>query len=519
LATLFVVLFLIFDGHSHHSFGGNAFLTLKLGRSILFAIVVPTTLLCTLRYLNHPNWQRWAIVAMCGVAGVGTSGTGIFLVPALILVASATYVLSYGLRRSRIARACLINFASVYCVFIAGLIMSGILPAPQDTYYWDNFYFSEWHQNLFIAIGDRYLLVRDLIALMLLPLAALRAPWRRYLVVYPLVFAAMFANPVTGPLVIQLVKAGAYYRFFYLLPVPLCFGLLPACLTRADWRSLKVFIGGSARVALACSQAFLLWLRRLLAQLAQNASVTVLLQGFDWRWLRAESARVLSTWRSSPDWSPSLAFRFAATTLAIGAWVVAHHDDTLTYASSRLKPVFEYSLHPDRYPPCREMSQQIPQSANVLAPFYEESTLALLRPDLRFEAEHILGTIHTYRNVGRGEEGEQRMSASRFVDSFSRPWTDQAWPGAGRSVIDRRPGPRKSGFSLDVTDLQESVAFKHALLHGVNYIVAHEKRATRVERELTTNNMPYRELGRYGIYVLFELQPPGESHSAPTQNL
>jgi hypothetical protein len=149
---LCVLLFLLLDGNSTTSFGSVA-THLKVGKCILAGILVPVAMLCTLRYLNHPTVQRWMMVALCGVCGVGLSGTAVFLLPSLLFVTSAAYVIAYGVTSRRIRRACLANLASVYCVLIAGLVTSGILPAPADTLYWDTFYgLLRWDQNVFFVL-------------------------------------------------------------------------------------------------------------------------------------------------------------------------------------------------------------------------------------------------------------------------------------------------------------------------------------------------------------------------------
>jgi Family of unknown function (DUF6077) len=77
------LVFLLFDGASYAS-PGNLFLTrLWQGKILLLCIVVPVLLAQGLRYVERPLRSRVPPLALGGIAAVGLTTTGIFLVPIL----------------------------------------------------------------------------------------------------------------------------------------------------------------------------------------------------------------------------------------------------------------------------------------------------------------------------------------------------------------------------------------------------------------------------------------------------
>jgi len=83
------LVFLLFDGTSYAS-PGNLFLTrLWQGKILLLCIVVPVLLVHGLRYVERPVRGRVPPLVLGGIAAVGLTTTGIFLVPILAVAVMA----------------------------------------------------------------------------------------------------------------------------------------------------------------------------------------------------------------------------------------------------------------------------------------------------------------------------------------------------------------------------------------------------------------------------------------------
>lgn len=87
------IVFLIMDGTSSYASPGNLWVTrLWQGKIILLCVLVPVLLVQALRYVERPGRARALPLALGGIAAVGLSTTGMFLVPVLALGAMAPLV-------------------------------------------------------------------------------------------------------------------------------------------------------------------------------------------------------------------------------------------------------------------------------------------------------------------------------------------------------------------------------------------------------------------------------------------
>ncbi len=495
-ATLLVLLFLLLDGNVGMSFGHFAFTNLKMGKGILFTLMVPTTLLCTLRYLNRPTRRRLSRIVMCGVCGVGLSASAVFLLPVLVFVTTASYLVSFGLGKRRIGRAFIANLGSAYCVLVAGLILAGLITSPHDTSVWDNFVGRvTWTSNLLYVLQNRATLQRDFAILLLLPLIGLPFPWRRYLIAYSFVAVAVFANPVTGPILLKLLTAGAYHRLLYALPLPLCFGLLVNCVprTRAEWQSLLGFIPVAWAVlaaTLALGKVILIWLRQLLPRIASNASIKVLFEGLDLKSLRPIVTQISASLWGMRRVGLSLASRLTVAVVTVTALWNAFDHSVLEFTG--FKRISQYSLPAAERDLCLYLAESIRPSAYVLSPYEIQAVLVLLRPDLRFETEGWAKTIHSFRNNHREEEAKLRARALMLVEP---------------------PQER----TLGITFRRKSPVVDSVLQHGVEYVILDKSRLDRWTWEFDERGIKYDELGRRGRTILLGIrrETDTENHKQP----
>ena len=100
VALTLALAFLLSNGGPGYAAPGNLFLTrIWQGKVILLCLLVPLLLVYALRYVAAPTRTHAAWLFAGGVAGVGLSTTGMFLVPLLALGAAAPL----ALRRPRLA--------------------------------------------------------------------------------------------------------------------------------------------------------------------------------------------------------------------------------------------------------------------------------------------------------------------------------------------------------------------------------------------------------------------------------
>jgi hypothetical protein len=360
VASLLALLFLFIDGNINRSIGNISLLTMWVGKAILIGLHMPLTLLMAVQYLSRPSLATLSLVAMTGVAGVGLSGSGVFMVPVLVLACSAAYVLAYGLRRDRWRRSVLVCAGGAYGVGIAAAGIVGLIPSPADTSIWVDIWPADWWTNLLLGVGDGTTLLRDLVILLLVPLLALTWLRARLMLCVTAVLAAIFANPLLGPLWVHLTEPGAYWRLAYLFPLPWCAGLLWPALTR----TIKDRWGRALSVGVA------------LLAICATAS--------------AYQSSVVSP---SPSKEPV-------------QW----------------KAASEYKLPPGDVTFADAVSARL-SNLHVLAPTPVVVALGLLNPSVRFAATRPGESLHLFRNAGMADEGERRDRALVALDACA-PSTD-----------------------------------------------------------------------------------------------
>jgi hypothetical protein len=232
-AAALAVAFLVVDGNVHRSFGNVTLVRLWQGKTVLWTLLVPFTFALCRRFLRRPTRGNLGVLALAAVCGVGLSGSGLFLVPAAIVAAALGHLGLSRRRRSRAARAVLVNAAWVYPAAIALAYGLRWLPRPYDVSIWNEGWPEAWGANLSLVIDSRATLVRDLWILLALPLAGLGRPLGRLVVACSASLFVLFLNPASGALWLRAVQPAAYWRFLYLLPLPWCAGLALPCVTRS----------------------------------------------------------------------------------------------------------------------------------------------------------------------------------------------------------------------------------------------------------------------------------------------
>lgn len=344
--------FLLVDDPSLRSFG-IAWRMLWVGKMVQWLLVIPAALLFSLRYARAPSWRALVHPVLCGVCAIGTSGTGVFLLPGVFAAASLA-MLARSLRERIDAgawlRAASLNAGSIYCVGVALLVAAGVLAAPADVRAWTEPFPDTWLANLALTFGHAPGALRNAVLAIGVPALALRGDARSFLVGYALALAVLFTNPIAGPIWLEAAQPGAYWRVMMLFPVPLGAALAAAALAQHP-RSLRAL--GTAALAIAVTLA----------------------------------AR--------------------ATEPPVSA-VIAHRYATKSPLALRLPPDDVAFLAPLR----AELAGR-----RLLAGQGIATSAALLVPSLRLEAARFMDTRHAFANAQREDEGLVRLAAWRWASS------------------------------------------------------------------------------------------------------
>jgi len=233
-----------------------AYRMLWVGKMLQWTWLLPAALLFALRYLRTPSVRTWLHPALCGVAAIGLSGTGVFLLPGAFAAASLGGLAQGGWSLRRVAACALLNLASAYCLWIGALLVGGVLATPVDTSAWRAGYPSDWFDNLMLVAGNGVGLARNAWLALAVPALCLRAADRRFLVGYGLALVVIFTNPLTGPLWLETVQPASYWRVMLLFVVPLGAAVAvgapvdASAASRRTWLALAVALGlaGAARL-------------------------------------------------------------------------------------------------------------------------------------------------------------------------------------------------------------------------------------------------------------------------------
>ena len=245
-----VLIFLLSDGNQHRSFGNISLVRLWQGKCILWTIVAPAGLHFCNRFLRDPSVYRFLVVFMTGVSAVGLSNSGTILYPALLFCASGAYLLTYGISHRRLLRALALNGGSLYSLGWGAAFAANLL-GRTDMSVWMTTFEPSWAGNLNLAIGGLGILGRNVLLLVLVPWLVLPRRKSRLLIFYSLMLVATVLNPLAGRWVMKMVTPASYWRFIYLLPLPLCAGLLVRCFLPGPSRFGRVARVGGGLLTLA----------------------------------------------------------------------------------------------------------------------------------------------------------------------------------------------------------------------------------------------------------------------------
>jgi hypothetical protein len=247
-----VLVFLMIDGNTHGSFGNMALDRLWQGKCIVWTVLVPACLLGSYQFLNGPNFRRFLRLVLLGICGFGLSEVGVYTLPILVLALGLGWIVTSRRLLGR-PRSTLILWSSMFYPVAAGLALAlGILHKPATHEVWSSFP-AVWYQNLALGLGSDgfgFTVARDLVAVLLLPLLALKGRQRLFVLSLSVVLLVLITNPVAAPAWMKLLYRASYWRLAFLFPLPLCVGLVAPALSRSRGPDLRLRLGAGLAVVL-----------------------------------------------------------------------------------------------------------------------------------------------------------------------------------------------------------------------------------------------------------------------------
>jgi uncharacterized protein DUF6077 len=240
-ALFALLLLLLLDGNVHRSFGNMSLLRLWQGKVIVFALLLPLLLFLSLRALACPSPRALVLVGMVAVTAIGLNRSALFLVPLLTASVAVAYAIGYGRTRRRLARAALLTFTVVPLLALPALALAVSPTSARRVAEMASGGSGAWWETLRPSVlGNTWVVARNL-SVFLLAFLCVRRPLNRLLPLFSAVVCAAALNPWTGPLWHRLLTSEAYWRLYYLLPLPLAFGL--TVLAFRDLRPWRVSSG------------------------------------------------------------------------------------------------------------------------------------------------------------------------------------------------------------------------------------------------------------------------------------
>nr|WP_228739786.1 DUF6077 domain-containing protein [Xanthomonas euvesicatoria] len=224
LCSLFYLLLIFLLGETHRSYGNLSIARAFHGKYMFLSVGAPSWIYFSLRYLRHPSWSHWLILATLGLAMAAATPTAMIFLPFLALtIAFANHVqlsirlpnatdLAQGLRYGAtlvpvILMAVSFRFYAVDNISAGSQINAGFPKSFAD--------------QLGLIVNPEYPLTPWLFTVSLLAMLAF-SPYRRFFAAWVMALGVMLLNPWISDVVIQhLTTENIYWRLFYLLPFPL----------------------------------------------------------------------------------------------------------------------------------------------------------------------------------------------------------------------------------------------------------------------------------------------------------
>jgi hypothetical protein len=213
------------------------------GKPVIWILLVPIGISLSYRFLLKGNKSDMVWLTFLGIAGVGLSNTGLYLIPAVIGCSWIAFFTTERFRRAdafnwhgELRRGLYLTIPMIYPVAILVLLLLNIIPKPIDTRMFGPSYMP-WGQAMDFVIGGSGEYVRCIVLMVAVPLFLIRGRAGLFLFFYLCAVWLLCLNPLLAPWWMKNIFAYTYFRLIYLLPLPLLCALIAAAIPRAVQKS------------------------------------------------------------------------------------------------------------------------------------------------------------------------------------------------------------------------------------------------------------------------------------------
>jgi hypothetical protein len=204
------------------------------GKPIIWIVFLPIGLALSYRFLLRGNKSDIVWLTFLGIAGVGLSNTGLYLIAAVIGCSWLAFFAVETLQREHqfnwwheFRHGFCLAIPMVYPVAILALLSLNIIPKPIDTRMFGPSYMP-WHEAVDFVIGGPAEYLRCVILMVAVPLLLVRGRAGLFLFFYLCAVWLLCVNPLLAPWWMKNIFAYTYFRLVYLVPLPfLCVLIAP----------------------------------------------------------------------------------------------------------------------------------------------------------------------------------------------------------------------------------------------------------------------------------------------------
>src|SRR5437867_1075753 len=234
------------------------------GKPIIWILLVPIGLALSYRFLLKGNKSDIVWLTFLGIAGVGLSNTGLYLIPAVIGYSWLAFFAVDRLQRTQrldfwheFRRGLYLMIPMVYPVAILALLALNIIPKPIDTRMFGPNHMP-WRPAVDFVIGGPAEYLRCVILMVAVPLLLVRGRSGLFFFFYLCGVWVLCLNPLLAPWWMKNIFAYTYFRLVYLLPLPFLCALAAAAGPRLMHASSikERIITGTALAAIIVSFVF-----------------------------------------------------------------------------------------------------------------------------------------------------------------------------------------------------------------------------------------------------------------------
>jgi hypothetical protein len=204
------------------------------GKPIIWILFLPTGLALSYRFLLKGNQSDIVWLTFLGIAGVGLSNTGIYLIPAVIGCSWLAFFAIERLQRTQrldlwheFRRGLYLAIPMAYPIAILGLLTLNVIPKPIDTRMFGPSYMP-WRPAVDFVIGGPAEYLRCVVLMVAVPLLLVRGRCGLFLFLYLCGVWLLCLNPLLAAWWMKNIFAYTYFRLVYLLPLPFLCALTAA---------------------------------------------------------------------------------------------------------------------------------------------------------------------------------------------------------------------------------------------------------------------------------------------------